>query len=386
MNSGHTLRQRPKVLFLVTEDWYFWSHRLPLARAVRDRGCDVLVAVRVGELGEKIRQEGFRLVPLALKREGFNPLNGLRSVAQLLAIYGQERPDLVHHVAVKPILLGTLAARLAGIPRVVNAFAGLGHAFTTEAPSAIRYRKILRFALPRLLGDHRVRVIAQNLDDATVLAEVSALDVKQFTIIPGSGVDPDRFRVEAEPTGEPVFTMVSRMLWDKGVAEFVTAASQLKEHHPGWRFLLVGSPDPHNPTSVPEAQLRAWHASGVVEWLGEQDNIPGILGRSHVAVLPSYREGFPKSLLEAASCGRAIVTCNVPGCRHLVQDGRNGLLVPREDALALALAMERLGLDADLRRSMGTVGHQLVTEHYAQNVVIRQTLELYNTMGLGIRL
>ncbi|MBF0426640.1 MAG: glycosyltransferase family 4 protein [Magnetococcales bacterium] len=374
--------RRPRVVFFVTEDWYFWSHRLPLARAVRDCGGEVIVAVRVDRHGERIRAEGFRLVPLELKREGFNPLNGLGTVARLTALYRRERPDLVHHVAVKPVLLGTLAARLAGVPRVVNAFAGLGHAFTTESPSAIRYRKILKFALPRLLGDARVRVMAQNRDDAALLSEVSALPVERITLIAGSGVDPERFRVEPEPSGEPVVTMVSRMLWDKGVAEFVAAAGQLKARHPGWRFLLVGSPDPHNPTTVPVAQLRAWHASGIVEWLGEREDIPAVLAGSHVAVLPSYREGFPKSLLEAAACGRAIVATDVPGCRHLVQDGCNGLLVPREDASALAVAIERLGDDAGWRQRLGSAGRRMVEEHFSQAVVIRQTLALYRSMGL----
>ncbi|MBF0176873.1 MAG: glycosyltransferase family 4 protein [Magnetococcales bacterium] len=383
MISGVRKSRRPKILFLVTEDWYFWSHRLPLARAVRNQGCDVVVAVRVDRHGEKIIQEGFRLAPLAMKREGLNPLNGLRSLTQLITLYLRERPDLVHHVAIKPVLLGTLAAILAGVPRVVNAFAGLGYAFTTDTPSAIRYRKILRLALPRLLGHPRVRVVAQNLDDAATLAEVSSLPVERLTIIPGSGVDPERFQVQMEPPGDPVVTMVSRMLWDKGVAEFVAAAARLKKNHPAWRFLLVGSPDPHNPSTVPEAELRAWHAAGTVEWLGEREDIPDLLANTHVAVLPSYREGFPKSLLEAAACGRAIVAADVPGCRHVVQDGVNGLLIPRADAAALAIAIERLGLDGELRRRMGRSGRQRVEEHFAQKIIVQQTLALYATMGMG---
>ena len=362
-----------KLLFVVTEDWYFVSHRLPLAVAAHAAGYEVAVATRVSSHGEAIRATGIRLIPLELSRRGGNPLT---EVVALWRLYRREQPDLVHHVALKPVMFGALAAWLARVPAQVNAVAGLGWLFTSSKGIVRLARPALRWMLARLLNQPHSLTIAQNPEDKALL-ERSGVSAARLRLIRGAGVDVQVF-YPVMPPPEPVcIVLVARMLWDKGVGEFVEAARRLTEAGINARFILVGDPDPANPASVPESTLRSWHGQHGVEWWGRREDMPAVLQAAHIACLPSYREGLPKSLLEAAACGLPIITTDAPGCREIVRDGVNGLLVPVRDAGALAAALRKLIDDAALRQRMGEQSRLRAEIEFAQEIIIGQTLAVY---------
>ncbi len=375
-----THRDKPVLLFLITEDWTFWLHRLSTARAAADAGWDVVVATRVTAHGDKIRGEGFRLIPIGMRRRSLVPWRELATIFELIRLYRRERPDLVHHVAMKPVIYGSLAAWIAGLPAVVNALTGMGYVFTSGGLKARLLRPLVRLAFHWLLDRRNSRLIVQNSDDAAALAG-SMVAKERVALIRGSGVDTEDFAISEEPPGTPVAVMVSRMLWDKGVRELVEAAGLLRRRAVPLRVVLVGWSDPENPTAIPERELRAWDAAGDIAWWGERTDIAEIWANCHIAVLPSYREGLPKSLLEAAACGRPMVATDVPGCREIVRDGVTGLLVPARDAAALATALERLAGDAASRRRMGAAARGLVERELSDAVVTAQTLALYRELA-----
>ncbi len=375
---------RPKILYLVTEDWYFCSHRLGLARAARDQGAEVVVATRAGEEAERIEAEGFRLVPLDWRRGGANPLGELVSLAAVFRIYRRERPDLVHHVAIKPVLIGGLAAALAGVPAVVQALTGLGYLFIDGRSRAGVLGRLVRSLLGWVLNRPNAQVIVQNPDDADLLRRLRLIRHDRVALIAGSGVDTVALGPLPEPDGVPVAAFIGRMLADKGVAELVGAARLLADRGVRLRVRLVGPPDPHNPASIPEATLDAWRDSGAVEWAGAETDIAAVWRRAHIAVLPSYREGLPKALLEAAACGRPLVATDVPGCREVVRDEETGLLVPARGVVPLADALQRLAGDGALRQRLGANARRLVETRFAEPEVVDQTLGLYRRL-LGRR-
>jgi glycosyltransferase involved in cell wall biosynthesis len=374
---------QPRLLFVVAEDWYFCSHRLHIALAARDAGFDVVVATRVRAEGgdaARITAAGLRLHPIGMSRGRLNPWRELLSVLELLRVYRRERPDLVHHVAVKPVIYGSLAARLAGVPRVVNALAGLGFLFSSISLKARLLRPLATLAYRLLLGGPKQVLILQNADDRELFVRRGLVSAAATRLIRGSGVDTDRYAPRPEPDGPPLVALPARLLRDKGVAEFVAAARLLKTGGVAARFALIGDVDPENPASIGREQLAAWQAEGVVEVWGHRDDMPEVLAGCALVCLPSYREGLPKILLEAASCGRAIVATDVPGCREIVVDGDNGLLVPPRDAPALAAALATLLGDPALRRSMGERGRQRVLAEFAAERVAAATLAVYREL------
>ena len=367
------------ILYLVSEDGYFWSHRLPLARGARDAGAQVVVASSMGRFEDRIRDEGFRPVSIPFDRTGLNPLRDQRTVRAILATYRRIRPDLVHHVAAKPVLYGSLAAAIAGVPRVVNAMAGLGFLFIGDSRKRRLLRSVFQAGLKGLGRRSASWAIVQNEDDAALFRSLG-FDAGRLVLIPGSGVDPVAFAATPEPAAPPVVaTCVSRMLWDKGVGELVEAARLLDERRVPVRIRLVGGTD-LNPASIPEETLAEWKAEGVVDVAGPSTDVAGEYARCHIAVLPSYREGLPKSLLEAASCARAMVATDVPGCRAICRHGETGLLVPSKDSAALADAIERLAVDPALRARFGAAGRALVEAELAQDQIVSHTLSLYDSV------
>lgn len=359
-----------RLLFLVTEDWYFVSHRLPLAIEARRAGFEVAVATRLGKHRQIIEHADCQVMPFAMDRGGLNPLGLVQEVFTLTRLYRRIKPDIVHHVALRPVVVGGLAARLANIRGVVSAIAGMGYAFTGGRGGwlALTLRILLRAAL------RRGRVIVQNPDDARA---VKTLGVAQERIhmIPGAGVDVQAFSPRPEPAGMPVVMLASRLLWDKGVGEFVAAARRLAGRA---RFVLVGAPDSGNPASVTADTLRQWTAEGVVEWWGAREDMPATLAQATIVCLPSsYREGLPKVLLEAMACGRPVITTDAPGCRDCVRDGDNGLLVPVKDVKALTAAITRLLENSDERKRMGERGRQRAVEEFSLERVIAATLAVY---------
>ena len=372
------MRDRPRLLYLITEDWYFWSHRVDLARAAREAGYDVIVATRVTDHGERIRGEGFQLERLEMVRRSRNPFREVIAVAELVRLYRRVRPDVVHHVAMKPILYGTLAAWCTRIPAVINAFAGLGYAFMDGRNRLLRW--CVKTALSTVLSLGHSVVLVQNQDDQDRLVGERVVPASRTRIIAGSGIDVSVYSLQPQPSGVPIVVLPARMLWDKGVGEFVEAARRLKRKGIHARFILVGRQDEHNPAAIPEIRLKEWVKEGVVEWWGHREDMPAVYAAAMLIVLPSYREGLPKVLLEAAACGKAMVATDVPGCREIVRDRFNGLLVFPRDSVSLAAAIEELLSDREAREVMGQRSRARVMAEWSGPRIHEQVLGLYQDM------
>ena len=367
--------RKKKILFFVAEDWFVCSHWLPLIAGAKMAGFDVVVVTRVNKHASKILELGATLLPIDFSRRGLNPFVELNAIFQLWKIYRRERPDIVHHVAMKPMLYGSLVGRFSGTPKAVNWVAGMGWLFTSTKYKARILSPLVKSALGWLLS--KTTVIVENKDDQAILIG-SGVEEQYIHIVRGAGVDTSAYQPTSEfDGGVPVVVLPARMLWDKGVREFVEAAGILQSRGVSARFVLVGEPDPGNPASVQFEQLQEWQKSGVVEWWGRREDMPHVLAMSHIVCLPSYREGLPKALLEAASCGRPIVTTDVPGCREIVRDGDNGLLVGVRNADALADALEVLLADAAQRKRMGLRGRERALAEFSQEQTVSQVLALY---------
>ena len=371
----------PKILFLVSEDWYFWSHRLPVARAARDAGFRVVVATCVNRHGDMIRKEGFKLIPIRLRRTSQNPFHDLQFILDLVRIYRRERPNVVHHVALKPVLYGLWASKITGVPGTVNAMAGLGSVFVSRSLKAAMLRNVIRMLYRVVHGSKNTRMIFQNPDDIVTFWGAGGAERRDVVLIKGSGVDMSVYSPLPEPEETPLVVFASRMLWDKGVGEYVKAAQRIHDAGIRARFALVGESDSQNPTEVPPAQLEAWQNSGVVEWWGRCDDMPAVFARSHIVCLPSaYGEGIPKVLIEAAACGRAVVTTDAPGCREIVRHLDNGLLVPVGNVSKLADALRQLITDPEMRKRMGGRGREIAVAEFSEERVVRQTLAVYREL------
>ncbi len=372
---------RPKLIFLVTEDWYFHMHRLPQARAARDVGFEVCVATRIRAHGEKIAAEGFKVIALGWKRGSLNPFAALGDILEIRRVYRRERPDLVHHVSLKSILLGTIAARAGGVKVIVNAFTGLGLLFLGMSPKI----KLLRFVtLPILRAafrSPRVHAMTENSDDLRTLIDKGIVSPRRATVIRGSGIDIDRFPLLAEPPRvPPVAACAARMLRSKGILVLVEAMRILALRSP-IQLLLAGVPDPETPDSLTDEDMQRIAAEPNIEWLGRIDDVRGLWERAHIGVLPSITgEGLPVSLMEAASCGRALVTTDVAGCREIVVPGVNGILVPPNDAEALANALETLAHSYDLRYEYGLASRRMVESELSAATVGALTVQLYRNL------
>ncbi|NUO83393.1 glycosyltransferase family 4 protein [candidate division KSB1 bacterium] len=369
-----------RLLFVVTEDWYFCSHRLALARAARDAGYDVWVATRVDQHEQKILAQGFQLVPLQMERSSLSLRSQWRALRELTRVYREVKPDIVHHVALKPVLLGAMAAQRAKVPAVVNALAGLGFVFASESLQARALRPLIRMWFRRVLNRGNARLILQNPDDVRMFIDNKLITAERIVMIRGSGVDVRHYHVLPEPQGKLTVALVARMLRDKGIVELVEAARLLHSQGRNVRVILAGGLDELNPSCLAEEEIRAWEREGLVEWWGEVEDVRTVWAQAHLAVLPSYREGLPKCLLEAAACGRALLATDVPGCREIVRDETNGLLVPVRASAPLARAMWRLLEDEERRARMAQASRRLVVEEFSQEKVTIETLALYEKL------
>ena len=371
---------KPCLLYLITEDWYFWSHRLDLARAARTSGFDVAIATRVTDHGELIRQEGFRLFPISMDRRSRNPFRECTAALELIRLYRRERPQIVHHVALKPILYGSLAARIVRVPVVINAFAGLGYAFTDRDRSRSRWQPCMRWALTFAVRGNDSTVLCQNADDRDRLCVEGIVRADHTRIVAGSGVDTERFRPVGHPQGVPIVLLPGRMLWDKGIQEFVDAARSLRSEGLSARFILVGRCDEDNPAAITSSQIESWVREGIVEWWGHREDMSEVYAQASFVVLPSYREGLPKVLLEAGACGKALIATNVPGCREVVRHRVNGLLVRPRHAAELAEAIKTMLVDAPERERMGKAARELIVREFAVSHITDQMVSLYRDL------
>jgi glycosyltransferase involved in cell wall biosynthesis len=373
------LRELPPVrlLFLINNPDFFISHRLPVGLAALKAGYEVHVAAPDGPGVTRLRRLGFQVHLLRLSRSGASPLEEIRSLAAIYRLYRQIRPDLVHHVTIKPVLYGTFAARFAGVPAVVNAFSGLGFIFIQRGWRASLRRFAVNLAYRFLLRHPRQTVIFQNHDDLELASRNGWVGAADTRLIRGSGVDLNLFQAVPETPGPLLVVLPARLLWDKGIREFAGAARQLQDEGVKARFALVGSRDAGNPASATEDWLEDLERRGILEVWGQREDMHRVLGEAHIVCLPSYREGLPKSLIEAAACGRPIVTTDVPGCREVIREGEGGFLVPAGDTPALAAALRRLLEEGELRRAMGLRNRREAERSFGIEGVVRDTLAIY---------
>jgi glycosyltransferase involved in cell wall biosynthesis len=373
-----------KVILFANTAWYLYNFRLPLAQALLDQGYQVVLLSPGEQPYQQILQEnGFQCLTIHMQRRNLNPLAEIQTLWQIFQMYRREEPDIVHHFTIKPVLYGSLVGHLLHIRRIINAVTGLGYVFVTESLKAKLLRTATKWIYRSVL--QKTLVIFQNPDDLTLFLRMKLVKPVQTTLIRGSGVAVERFFPKEEPTGIPLIILPARMLWDKGIKEFVDAAQYLKAKGIQARFALVGSPDPGNPRSVPEEALKNWHREGTIEWWGWREEMALVYQSAHIVCLPTrYGEGTPKSLLEAAACGRPIIATDVPGCREIVQDGYNGYLISTLNPDALANALQKLIEDPGERQRMGKNGRQLAVAEFTLNRVIEETLGVYEKSAARI--
>ena len=375
-----------KVVLFANTEWYLFNFRRSLAEALREAGHEVLLVSPPGPYGERLQAMGFRWIAAPMDRRSLNPLRELALLWWLRRLLIEERVDLVHGFTIKCAVYGSLAARLAarspGVPARVNAVAGMGYVFISSALKARLLRPVVRGLMRLALDGQGTRLILQNPDDVALFEQAKLVAKANVRLIAGSGVNCERYSpallsAQPDPTHGLRVLLPARLLWDKGLAELVDAARALLAEGRNIQFLLAGDPDPGNPAAVPEATVRQWVAEGLVSWLGHVDDMPALLGTVHAVVLPSYREGLPKGLIEAGACGLPLITTDVPGCREVVTNGVDGLLVPVKNASALAHAIARLQDEPGLREKLGLAARAKALAEFDERIVLSRTQEVY---------
>jgi glycosyltransferase involved in cell wall biosynthesis len=365
------------ILIIVSEDWYFVSHRLHIAVKAIEKGFTVTLLTRVSKHKNLIESLGIQVIDWSFTRGWGNIFGSVKSIVYIMRAIKHSNSNIIYAVAIKPIIFSSLAAALSGIKNKVYTLGGVGFIFSSNRVSARIIRPVLINVLRRALKGNKTRLILQNKDDREMLLGYKIIENERIILIHGSGVDTDKFFPRKLQKNSKNVILPARMLWDKGVSEFVSCAQQLKENGINARFCLVGGVDIQNPESVSVAQLKKWTDQKAVEWLGHQNNMPEIYSQSTIVCFPSYREGFPKSLLEAASSGLPIVTYDVPGCRDIVTHGVNGFLIPFKDDNALREAILKLIKDQDLCDSMGLLGREIVLKNFSQKIISKQTISVW---------
>ena len=367
-----------KLLALSNTDWYLYNYRMPIDKILRQHGYEVVLVCPPGPYVKKMQEAGFRWIPLTMSRSGLNVKQEAATIRRITAIYREEKPDIVHHFTIKCNLYGGIAARLAKVPVVVDSIAGLGYIYASSALKA----QVLRPMCDQgyRLAMRRSKVIFQNSDDLQNFTQRRYVADKNAFLIKSSGVDLSLFSPTPFPDTPPTVLLGSRMLWTKGIKEFVEAARIVKKSYPEARFVLVGKPDPGNPASIPEAQMHQWVEEGTVQWLGFQTNMPELISRSHLICFPSkHTEGTPKFLVEAAASGRPIITTKNRGCKEVVREGGNGLLVPKGDSEALAQAIVSIISHQELMHAMGKASRLLAETEFDLTQVAEQTHQVYQS-------
>lgn len=377
---------KARVLFLVTEDWYFTSHRLAFARQLVARGFEIAVACRVSDKRELIEAEGIRVFPVPFARERLSPMAVVRACVALRKVFAAYHPDLVHLVALRAILIGWLATVGQRRPPFVNAITGLGSLFSGAVLTwRLRVvRGVVSSLFRRVFSHPTASNVFQNEEDRLGFIERGLTQARCCHLIRGAGVEPETWLPRREPIGEkPVVLFVSRLLRDKGLAELVQASIILHRRGVAHELRIVGDVDRCNPMSLTEQEIAAWQVAGKLEWLGRRNDVLEQMSGANLVVLPSYREGLPKVLLEAGVAQRAVITSDVVGCREVVRDEINGLLVPPRDAQKLAAAIERLLLDGSLRSRLATENRRRIVNEFSLDKITQQFLELYAELLRG---
>lgn len=377
-----------RFLYVGNHAGYFLSHRLPVMLALRDSGYEVHAAfpVELDDLARTVSDSavddiealGFKIHSVPLRRGALGLRGEIQAIRSLYRIYTDVKPDMIYHATLKPVIYGGLIARLIRHSAVISAITGLGYIFIGSDAKSRILRLILTAVFRIVLGHQHCVALFQNYDDRDLFVKQGLVKQEKTVVIRGSGVNIEKFKPTPEPSGDPVVVVPSRLLWDKGVGEFVEAARRLKQANVAARFVLVGDFDPENPRTIQQEQVQAWHDEGIIEWWGWRQDMPAVLESAHIVCLPSYREGLPKALIEASAAGRAIITTDVPGCREIVQHNENGLLVPVKTVEPLAAALRTLIEQPELRQAMAQRGREMV-EGFSTDVIVAQTLQVISS-------
>lgn len=375
MQDDQSERVKPVLLYLASEDWAFVSHRLPMARAARDSGFDVHIATNVTAHADTIRKEGFTLHPIPFRRGAFSPLSALETIKAIRGVQQRISPEITHHSGLQCCVLGSIAA-FGARTRQINALTGLGYAFTSRSLGARASKLVITPLLKLLLNRNTGVTLVQNPDDGSAL-EALGISPRRIALIPGSGVDTDQLTPIPEQDGPVTVGFAGRLLTDKGIRALVAAHEILQTRGLNTRLLIAGDPDSANPASVSLQEAQQWNTRPGITWLGHVDDITSLWRDSHIAALPSHREGLPKSLLEAAACGRPLIATDAPGCREIAIPGKTGLLVPIEDPQALADAIGELAVSRELRMRYGAAARQLVVEKMSAQAIGAAIVALY---------
>ncbi len=377
---------RRKLVYLVGEDWFFCSHFLPMGEAAFAAGWDVVVLTRPGDRRAELEAKGFRVRTIDFARNDLNPLRKLRTVQKIAAVLREEKPDVLHNIALSYALVGTLAGRAARVPAIVNAITGLGY---LRVATDLRMRAIragLWRGLAPVFNTRRVHMLFENPDDAGLAVERRWTRPDRTTLVPGAGVDVEHFAALPDPEARPIrFALVGRMLWQKGPETAVAALRHLRAEGVDCELWLVGRTDPDNPRAVPQARLDAWSSEDSIRWLGFSSDVRNVWRQCHLAIAPSLGgEGLPRSLIEAAACGRPLVVTDVPGSRDIARTGKNGTVVPADDAKALAAALRPLIADDALRVAYGQASRAIAAAEYRDDIVGRMIVDLYDRLSAKV--
>lgn len=369
---------KKRVLFVITEDWALISHRLHLAEAAIKLGYEVGVVTRVTKYRDMLEARGLKVFHWRLERRSLNPINEILAIIQLWKILSLFQPVIIHAVAQKPVIYAGLVLKFFKSVRFVAALGGVGFIFTARSVKASILKPLVKFYLKFALRGRNTALILQNKDNIQTVSNLNIISENRIRLVRGAGVEIEKYCPSPIPKGVPMIILPARMLWDKGVAEFVRVARRIKAQGVNARFTLVGDIDQHNPASVTQHQIDQWVEEGVVEQWGRRDDMDTVYPQASIVCLPSYNEGMPKVLLEAASCARPIVAFDVSGCREIVRDGVNGFLVNFGDETALETAIVTLIKDKSLCKKMGVNGREIVEQEFSGEMINAQTFGIWN--------
>ena len=370
-----------RCVFVINQDWYFCSHWMVRAIAIKKSGFEVWVAVPPGDQVIQIEQAGLRVLPIKIQRKDTNPLKELLSFLDLLVKLYKLSPELIINSTIKPSLYGSLIGRLLRIP-TISSINGLGHIFINQSWKSKSLRRIIQVCFRLAATTNKNRFLFQNQEDKDLFIGNNICRKQQTNVIPGAGVDPDKYAYSLEPESATVkILFAARLLWEKGIKELIQAANILKENNTNCEIFIAGILDEGNPSAVSEDNLIEWERHKLIRWLGKIEHMSELISSVNIVTLPTfYGEGIPKILIEAAACGRPIVTTNTPGCRDIVTHEKNGLLVPTKNPHLLAKALERLIYEPETRIKMGKFGRQLVLQNYSEEIIVRKTINMVNEL------
>jgi len=369
-----------KLFLIVSADWAFLSHRISLALSAIDAGFDVTVVTRITKFEKVIKEKGIKVIDINFRRSSKTPFIDLCNLIKLIILFRKEKPDIIHNVALKTILLGSIAGLFSRKSTIINAFTGLGYVFSSSQVKARVIRLFIRPLFQLIIKSKNYWAIFQNPDDMSLFYQLGITTSERSVLIRGSGVDTKEFPMTVDKNKIPVVMLASRILWDKGISEFAEVAKRANKNNVNAKFILVGNIDSDNPMSIQVSTINKWIKESNIIWKGHCRNMPKTLSSASIVCLPSYREGLPKVLLEAASTGRPLVATDVPGCREIVSDGYNGFLVDLKDIDSLYNAIISLINNSGDRKRMGSNSRKLVEKEFSSEIVNSKTIELYRNI------